>query len=97
MDKRDIRYIAEVMVEELREMNDGEATSTFQLFSEYGYDNDEYDSDDLFALHDLLFRFARAKHIKLDMSGFQKGAAYREIKAYVKEHTGLTVASLYIA
>ena len=31
------------------------------------------------------------------MSGFQKGATYGEIKAYVKEHTGLTVSSLYIA
>ncbi len=33
----------------------------------------------------------------MDMSGFQKGATYGEIKAYVKEHTGLTVSSLYIA
>lgn len=71
VDKRDIRYIAKVMIEDLREMNDGEATSTFQLFSEYGYDNDEYDSDELFALHDLLFRFARANHIKLDMSAHE--------------------------
>ena len=31
------------------------------------------------------------------MSGFQKGATYGEIKAYVKEHTGFTVSSLYIA
>ena len=31
------------------------------------------------------------------MSGFQKGATYGEIKAYVKEHTGLMVPSLYIA
>ncbi len=33
----------------------------------------------------------------MDMSGFQKGATYGEIKAYVKEHTGLKVSSLYIA
>ena len=33
----------------------------------------------------------------MDMSGFQKGATYGEIKAYVKEHTGLTVSFLYIA
>ncbi len=33
----------------------------------------------------------------MDMSGFQKGVTYGEIKAYVKEHTGLTVSSLYIA
>ena len=31
------------------------------------------------------------------MSGFQKGTTYGEIKAYVKEHTGLSVSSLYIA
>ena len=33
----------------------------------------------------------------MDMSGFRKGTTYGEIKAYVKEHTGLTVSSLYIA
>ena len=31
------------------------------------------------------------------MSGFQKGATYQEIKAYVKEQMGLSVSSLYIA
>ena len=31
------------------------------------------------------------------MSGFQKGATYGQIKDYVKEHTGLSVSSLYIA
>ena len=33
----------------------------------------------------------------MDMSGFQKGATYQEIKAYVKERTGLSVSNLYIA
>ena len=33
----------------------------------------------------------------MDMSGFQKGAAYQEIKDYVKEQTGLSVSSLYIS
>ncbi|MCD8018746.1 MAG: 23S rRNA (uracil(1939)-C(5))-methyltransferase RlmD [Clostridiales bacterium] len=33
----------------------------------------------------------------MDMSGFQKGATYGQIKEYVKEHTGLSVSSLYIA
>ena len=33
----------------------------------------------------------------MDMSGFQKGATYQEIKAYVKERTGLLVSNLYIA
>ena len=33
----------------------------------------------------------------MDMSGFQKGATYEQIKAYVLEHSGLKVSSLYIA
>ncbi|MCD8376695.1 MAG: 23S rRNA (uracil(1939)-C(5))-methyltransferase RlmD, partial [Oscillospiraceae bacterium] len=33
----------------------------------------------------------------MDMSGFQKGPTYGQIKDYVKEHTGLSVSSLYIA
>lgn len=31
------------------------------------------------------------------MSGFQKGATYEQIKAYVLEYTGLKVSSLYIS
>lgn len=33
----------------------------------------------------------------MDMSGFQKGAAYDQIKAYVLEHSGMKVSSLYIS
>lgn len=33
----------------------------------------------------------------MDMSGFQRDAAYGRIKKYVKEQTGLSVFSLYIA
>lgn len=33
----------------------------------------------------------------MDMSGFQKGATYDEIKAYVLEKFGLKVSSLYIS
>ena len=33
----------------------------------------------------------------MDMSKFQKGASYEQIKAYVLEHTGLKVSSLYIS
>ena len=33
----------------------------------------------------------------MDMSGFQKGATYEQIKAYVLERTGLKVSSLYIS
>ena len=30
------------------------------------------------------------------MSGFRRSAMYQEIKAYVKEQTGLSVSNLYI-
>ena len=33
----------------------------------------------------------------MDMSGFQKGATYEQIKAYVLEHTGLKVSTLHIS
>ena len=33
----------------------------------------------------------------MDMSEFQDGATYPQIKAYVLEHTGLKVSSLYIS
>lgn len=33
----------------------------------------------------------------MDMSEFQNGATYSQIKAYVLEHTGLKVSSLYIS
>ena len=33
----------------------------------------------------------------MDMSGFQKGATYEQIKAYVLEHAGLKVSPLYIS
>ncbi len=33
----------------------------------------------------------------MDMSDFQKGATYGQIKKYIKEQTGLSVSSLYIA
>lgn len=33
----------------------------------------------------------------MDMSGFQKGATYEQLKAYVLEKHGLKVSSLYIS
>ena len=33
----------------------------------------------------------------MDMSGFRKDPTYEQIKAYVLEHTGLKVSSLYIS
>ncbi len=34
---------------------------------------------------------------EMDLSSFQSGATYPEIKSYVLEHTGLKVPSLYLA
>ena len=34
---------------------------------------------------------------EIDLTSAESKAAYDEIKAYVTEHTGLTVSSLYIA
>lgn len=33
----------------------------------------------------------------MDMSGFQKGETYPQIKEYVQEHSGLKVSSLHIS
>jgi len=64
--KEDIRNIAEDLVEELRECEDGTIISTSELAKQAGYD--DLDLEDLFALHDVLFRAARRNKIKLDMS-----------------------------
>ena len=64
--KNDIKYIAEDLVEELRECEDGTVTTTAMLAKKYGYDGMEM--EDLFDLHDALFRTAKANKITLDMS-----------------------------
>ena len=64
--KADLRHIAEGMIEELRECEDGTVTTTGRLARAFGYEDME--TFDLFDLHDALFRAARANHITLDMS-----------------------------
>ena len=64
--KADLRHIAESMIEDLRECEDGTVTTTGWLARAYGYDDME--TFDLFDLHDALFRAAKANHITLDMS-----------------------------
>ena len=64
--KSDIREIAEYLVEDLRECEDGTVTTTGRLARASGYDDME--TFDLFDLHDALFKAARANHITLDMS-----------------------------
>lgn len=64
--KADLRHIAEDMIEDLRECEDGAVTTTGRLARDYGYDDME--TFDLFELHDALFRAAKANKITLDMS-----------------------------
>ena len=64
--KADLRHIAEDMIEDLRECEDGTITTTGRLARDYGYDDME--TFDSFDLHDALFRAAKANKIILDMS-----------------------------
>ena len=49
--KADLRHIAEDMIEDLRECEDGTVTTTGRLARDYGYDDME--TFDLFDLHDV--------------------------------------------
>ena len=64
--KADIRHIAESMIEDLRECEDGTITSTSRLAYKFGYM--DLETEDLYELHDAIFRVAKANKIKLDMS-----------------------------
>ena len=68
MTKTELRYIAEDLVDELREMPDLSETTSWQLLKVGGYDPDEFDFSDLMEYHQALFRTAKANHITLDMS-----------------------------
>lgn len=63
--KADLRHIAKIMIEDLRECEDGTVTTTGGLAQDYGYDDME--AFDLFNLHDALFCAAKANKIVLDM------------------------------
>ena len=66
--KADLRHIAEYLVEDLRECDDGTTITSWQLLKTAGYDMEEFDQWDLFEIHDALFRTAKANRITLDMS-----------------------------
>lgn len=68
MTKTEIRYIAEDLVDELREMQDGTEITSWQLLKAGGYDPQELDFSELMDYHQYLLRIARANHITLDMS-----------------------------
>ena len=70
--KADLRCIAESLIDELRECDDGTDITTWQLMESAGYEMDDFSNMDLFEVHDALFIVARANHIKLDMSAHEK-------------------------
>lgn len=75
--KEEILQIAEYLVEELRELEDGTSTTTAKLAADCGYD--DMDMSELFELDKALFKAARKNHIKLDSSphkGLEEGLPY---------------------
>ena len=66
--KTDLRHIAEYMIDDLRECEDGTKTTTAELVTNQGYD--DMGIDDLQVLHKELFRTAKANKITLDMSEY---------------------------
>ena len=75
--KADLQHIAEGMIDELREWEDGAVTSTGMLARSRGYD--DMDMSELMELHFALLRTAKENHITLDMSaheGKEEGLPY---------------------
>lgn len=104
--KADLRHIAEDLIEDLRECEDGTDITTWQLVNSAGYEMNEFGEWDLFDIHDALFRAAKAHHITLDMSvheGKVEGLPYNldfivhNKKAQIKcPHCGSTDTARYI-
>lgn len=66
MTKEEIRYIAEDLLTELREMEDGSITTTRDLLNQTGFDHDDCSIEDLVEIHQTLLDMAEANNIKLD-------------------------------
>lgn len=66
--EEELVQIAEQLVDDLRECEDGTSITTCQLLKLAGYEIDAFDTYDLFKIHDALFRAARKNCITLDMS-----------------------------
>ena len=102
--RADLRHIAEYMINELRECEDGTVTTTAKLAIDQGYN--DLAPDDLLVLHNELYRTAKANKITLDMSGhegkdvgipFALEFAVRNQKAQIKcPHCGSKDIARYI-
>jgi len=62
----ELRHVAEGLVDDLREMENGTITSTYQLINDSGMDTDDFGVDDLFQIHYALLRAASANRITLE-------------------------------
>ena len=67
--RADLRHIAEYMIDDLRECEDGTVTTTAELAANQGYD--DLEMDDLEVLHNELLRTAKANKITLDMFEYE--------------------------
>ena len=67
--RADLRHIAENLIEDLRECEDGTDFTTSGLLRNAGYDMDSFEEGDLYDIHTSLFRSSKSNHITLDMSG----------------------------
>ena len=74
--KREIREIAEDLVEDLREAPDGYCITSAQLLRQNGYDLKEFGEKGLFYFHQALDRVAKANHIDMDMSAHDGKEVY---------------------
>ena len=59
--KTDLQAIAEDLIEELRECEDGMDITICRLLRSSGYDLDEFDHRDLFDIYDALFKAAKLR------------------------------------
>lgn len=66
----ELNDIAENLIEDLRDCEDGTKMSTHCLLKEAGYDIEEFDIYDLFEIHNALFEAAERNEITLDMSAY---------------------------
>ncbi len=60
--------IVEALIDYLRECDDGTTISTAELLNRTGNPVTEFDQNELFSIHNALFKAAAENHIKLDMS-----------------------------